>query len=73
LRRRVRKSAIGSVCMYLLSLAPLTRGGYQLAFHNARVISPFSAIPRKTDFGTSETYGYITARARARSTCSGFA
>src|SRR5881394_113749 len=45
LRRRVRKSAIGSVCMYLLSWHPY-RGGYQLAFTTPG-ISPFSAIPRK--------------------------
>src|SRR2546429_119125 len=40
LRRRVRKSAIGSVCIVLLM------GSYQLAFTTPG-ISPFSAIPRK--------------------------
>src|SRR5712664_2961171 len=40
LRRRVRKSAIGSVCIILL------KDSYQLAFTTPG-ISPFSAIPRK--------------------------
>src|SRR6266567_4147247 len=40
LRRRVRKSAIGSVCIFLLM------GSYQLAFTTPG-ISPLSAIPRK--------------------------
>src|SRR5712692_5137752 len=40
LRRRVRKSAMGSVCIVLL------KGSYQLAFTTPG-ISPLSAIPRK--------------------------